>query len=113
MEATIRTLKEADDLDEIVAYHGGEHDDIHWLTTERDHAENFGHVEAYRVSIRHALRIDAETHPELAGLYGYEADAALRRLMEREDADTAVVEGWESDGLDIVVDSDWHLERVS
>ena len=102
--------------DTILAYHGGQQEDVHWLSTEHKHAEEFAavwdEIVLYEVYVGDAIRIDVESHPDLAGVIGYDADDIVQDIMEREHVNVAILVGWESDGLDILVAEGWALERV-
>lgn len=91
----------------MTVYHGGFHRDPRWFTTDPEHAGVFGDVRAYRLRLQTTLEIDM-THTALRDeggyeLDGYEADAALYRLLEDADVDAVIVDGWEGEGLCILI----------
>lgn len=108
-------------METILAYHGGQQEEVHWLSTEHEHAASFAspsdEIVLYEVSFSEndVLRIDCESDPELYDryYYSYDADDYVQRRMEEEHANVALLIGWESDGIDILVADDYSLERVS
>lgn len=91
---------------QIEAYRGGEGDSDAWFTTDRDHAAYFGSVQKVRLSGT-AVRLDADDHPDLAGVGGYEADAIAQEILEDSGADMLIMDNWEGAGLTILIDPDW------
>ena len=76
-------------------YHGGDHSDPAWFTTDKNHAEYFGAVKEYTLQADR-VRIITQQESEVMGS-GYEADAKLIGLLDGFDA--IVVEGWEGEGV--------------
>lgn len=81
----------------IRAWHGGQHDDPRWFTSARDWAITFGaDVRLYEITADRVLELHEDDIDELtSGLHGYDADAALYDLVEREGAGLVILHGWE------------------
>lgn len=104
------TTDEPGDRTTLTAYRGGEGDSEAWYTTDRQHAAYFGEVEEVELC-GIAARLDAEQHPRLAGVDGYEADEIAQEILSETGADMLIMEGWEGAGLTILVsDPDYVVE---
>jgi len=81
----------------IRAWHGGQHDDPRWFTSDQGWARTFGSdVRLYEITATRVIELSEEDVEELtAGLRGYEADEALYDLMKERDADLIILHGWE------------------
>lgn len=92
----------------IRAWHGGQHDDPRWFTSDREWALTFGaDVRLYEITGRNVVELHEEDIEKLtAGLHGYDADEALYEYMDERDADIVILHGWER-GICYLVNPRW------
>ena len=92
----------------IRAWHGGQHEDPRWFTSDREWAQTFGSdVRLYEITAHDVLELHEGDIDELtAGLHGYDADEALYELMESKGADLVILHGWER-GICYLINPRW------
>ena len=99
MSTKDRIVEYATTQDAIACWHGGQHDDARWFSTDEDHAWAFGDARRYVVSGT-AVHVHAS---DITSASGYDADADAYAYLAACGADMLVIDGWEGDGLCILV----------
>jgi hypothetical protein len=93
-----RTSSGGSEMREFSVFHGGQHEDPRWFSTDRQHAGFFGQTRPYRIRARKVIEADPDITPELRGLEGHDLERAAYDLLDNSRAEVLVLKNWEGKG---------------